>query len=71
MSSRVCFFHSLLFLVCLSLGCGDSNVPEGPEKGSVQAYLDANPDVAARANEGDGDDGSDEVEGDGDSFDDE
>ena len=34
---------ALLFVV----GCGENNAPKKPEMGSVQAYLDANPDVAA------------------------
>ena len=33
-------------------GCGPGTQPEGPERGSVQAYLDENPDVAARIDEG-------------------
>ena len=35
-----------------SAGCGPTSKPTGPEKGSVQAYLDENPDVAARIDEG-------------------
>ncbi|MEO1524901.1 MAG: hypothetical protein AAFX06_05665 [Planctomycetota bacterium] len=65
MTVRIRLITSLLVLIGLVSGCGDANQPQGPEPGSVQAYLDENPDVAARVNEGDG------VEEDGDSFDDE
>ena len=62
---------AFLFVAGLSLalvsGCGDSNAPQGPEPGSVQRYLDDNPDVAARLNEGDGP----EEEEDSDTYDDE
>ncbi|MCA9137155.1 MAG: hypothetical protein KDB00_10360 [Planctomycetales bacterium] len=43
------------------VGCTPATTPTGPEKGSVQAYLDENPDVAARIDEG----GGEETEGDG------
>lgn len=38
-------------LLCL-VGCTPAATPTGPEKGSVQAYLDENPDVASRIDEG-------------------
>ena len=67
MVARVCSFFSVVLLICLVSGCGNSKTPTGPELGSVQAYLDENPDVAARVNEGDGGD----VEEDDDTYDDE
>ncbi|QDV41873.1 hypothetical protein Enr13x_17160 [Stieleria neptunia] len=33
------------------VGCGPSKEPTGPDEGSVQAYLDANPEAAARIDE--------------------
>ena len=43
-----------VLLIPFSLGCAESKKVEGPEEGSLQAYLDANPDVAAEEeNEGD------------------
>jgi hypothetical protein len=33
---------SLSFLIC---GCADEPVPQGPEMGSVQAYLDEHPEA--------------------------
>ena len=65
MFARAGVLLSLFYIIGLFVGCGDSKAPQGPEKGSVQAYLDENPDAAARVNEGD------EVEEDNDSFDDE
>lgn len=57
----------VLFLVvfCLAAlpGCGSGNTPQGPEPGSVQNYLDENPEVAARVDEDideESDDGSGE-----------
>ena len=47
--------------VLAASGCSPSNEPTGPEQGSVQAYLDENPDVASRIDE----DVEDEDEDDG------
>ena len=41
----------LLIGPCALSGCGPSTDPTGPERGSVQAYLDANPEAAARIDE--------------------
>ena len=56
---------SLSLGMLISVGCGPSTAPTGPEEGSIQAYLDENPDVAARINEGDGPDEADEAADDG------
>ena len=44
------------------VGCGPSMEPTGPDEGSVQAYLDANPEAAARIDE-DVDEGEDDGTG--------
>lgn len=53
MKRRLVNFTSVLLVIgaFLSAGCGPSNEPTGPAKGSVQEYLDANPDIAARVDE--------------------
>ncbi|QEG00563.1 hypothetical protein Mal15_46340 [Stieleria maiorica] len=54
---------ALLMIAALVLcGCGPSKEPTGPEEGSIQAYLDANPEAAARIDE---DDESEEDDGTG------
>ncbi|MDV6029615.1 MAG: hypothetical protein F9B45_05820 [Phycisphaera sp. RhM] len=53
---------SLLAGTLMFVGCGPSTEPTGPEEGSVQAYLDANPEAAARIDE-DVDEGEDDGTG--------
>ena len=55
-------FALALIGILSTVGCGGSKEPEGPEMGSIQAYLDENPDAAARIDE-DVDDGTDDGTG--------
>ena len=46
-----CSYLFLIVFSCVLLplaGCSGSQTPSGPEKGSVQRYLDENPEAAAR-----------------------
>ncbi|TWU36215.1 hypothetical protein [Novipirellula artificiosorum] len=52
-------FHAVLGAACLCcfvavmVGCSSSNEPTAPEAGVLEGYLDENPEIAARVNEGD------------------
>ena len=59
---RVCYCFVCATFIFIS-GCGRDKTPKGPELGSVQKYLDDNPDIAARVNEDDVE--SDDDSGDG------
>ena len=59
-----CLSSVFALLVIASIGCTPAKEPEGPADGSIQAYLDENPDVAARV---DDDDTSGDDDGTGDS----
>lgn len=58
-SLRICAFAVLIGV----LGCSPAKTPTGPAEGSVQEYLDQNPDVAARIDEGVDTDESDDGTG--------
>ena len=57
-------YTSALVLVGIlsAVGCSGGKEPEGPEMGSIQEYLDENPDAAARIDE-EVDDGTDDGTG--------
>jgi hypothetical protein len=52
----------VLIGILSSVGCTGGKEPQGPEMGSIQKYLDENPDAAARIDE-DVDDGTDDGTG--------
>ncbi len=56
-------FAMIVLMLCATLGCTPPKEPTGPAEGSVQEYLDANPDVAARIDEDEADDEGDDGSG--------